>query len=139
MAQPSIYVRVMRDGILDEDFTNVSNVSFSGNVDALKVSIRTARGTSLAGVEPWQMAVFGPWGPTSEGVPDVSEAMSGKGRSPNTALSSLVRVTGDLFFLVRVTTPACEPAAVAGALEWARFFCAVAQRQCRCSHAPSCL
>ena len=103
MAQ-GIFVAVVRGGELEGDFADVVGFDVHKDVGAFKAHFKESRGAYLAGIEPWQMTVFGPWADQ----PRVAEVPLRMREEPCRAADLLGTLVGGMesaFFLVRITTP----------------------------------
>ena len=108
-----IYVAVAQGGVLVGDFARVTDIELAGNVEALKERIKVVRSADLAGVQPWHMTVFGPFG-AKPLLTEVASLVKGEPRDPAATLSTLVDGKERVYFIVRITAP-IPASAAAGA------------------------
>ena len=116
-----IYVVLERGGALVGDFDLVEGVDLIADVRALKARIKVVRGADLAGIPPWHLTVFGPFG-AKPGRTEVARLMEKEEPcDPAATLSTLVNGMERAYFIVRITAP--PPAAAAGASVLSWQFC----------------
>jgi hypothetical protein len=100
-----IVVAVVRGGELDGSFATLTGVvDLAWDVETFAARVKESRGAYLAGIEPWQMTVFGPWADQ----PRVAEVPLRMREEPCRAADLLGTLVGGMesaFFLVRITTP----------------------------------
>ena len=109
-----LFVAIVRGDRLEGGFARVEGVDLSEDVEAFIERLKSWS-PDLASVHARYMTVYGPWA-SADGVPDVNEAMRGRGRDPATVLSTLIGTGMErAYFLVRITTPIAPPAAAGGA------------------------
>jgi len=102
-----IVVAVVRGGELDGSFATLTGVvDLAWDVETFAARVKESRGAYLAGIEPWQMTVFGPWtrrprsAEWTARLADVDGALD-----PADVLEPLLVGMERAFFLVRITTP----------------------------------